>query len=77
MPLVTISKESSDTEAQMKRARLEAAGFHPVIANEATALWMGNAITADGILIQVPEAEADDAKEFLNAPPSEPAAPAE
>ncbi|MGO8837987.1 MAG: hypothetical protein ACLQAH_12080 [Limisphaerales bacterium] len=68
MQLVTISKELSDTEAQLKRSRLEAAGFHPVIANEATALWMGTAITTDGILLQVPEAEAADAKEFLNAP---------
>ncbi len=73
MPLVTISKELSDMEAQMKRARLEAAGFHPVIANEATALWMGTAITTDSILLQVPDSEAENAKEFLNAPdvPSE------
>ena len=73
MPLVTISKELSDTDAQMKRSRLEAAGFHPVIANEGTALWMGAAITTDSILLQVPESEADDAKEFLNAPPAAPA----
>jgi hypothetical protein len=69
MPLVTISKELSDTDAQMKRSRLEAAGFHPVIANEATALWLGTAITTDGILLQVPESEAADAREFLDAPP--------
>ena len=68
MPLVTISKELSDVEAQLKRAKLEAAGFHPVIANEATALWMGTAITTDGILVQVPDSEAAEAKEFLNAP---------
>jgi hypothetical protein len=68
MPLVTISTEFRDIEAQMKRSRLEAAGFHPVIANEATALWMGTAITTDGIRVQVPESEAADAKEFLNAP---------
>jgi hypothetical protein len=73
MPLVTISKELSDMEAQMKRARLEAAGFHPVIANEATALWMGTAITTDSILVQVPDSEAADAREFLSAPPGAPA----
>ena len=33
----------------MKRSRLEAAGFHPVIANEATALWMGTALITDSI----------------------------
>ena len=76
MPLVTISKELSDIEAQMKRSKLEAAGFHPVIANEATALWMGTAITTDGILVQVPESEVADAREFLNAP-DVPDAPAE
>ena len=50
MPLVTISKEMSDTDAQMKRSRLEAAGFHPLLANEDAALWLGTAITTGGIL---------------------------
>jgi hypothetical protein len=68
MPLVTISKELSDTDAQMKRSRLEAAGFHPLLANEDAALWLGTAITIGGILLQVPESEAADAREFLNAP---------
>jgi hypothetical protein len=70
MPLVTISKELSDTDAQMKRSRLEAAGFHPLLANEDAALWLGTAITIGGILLQVPESEAADAREFLNAPPA-------
>ena len=68
MQFVTVSKEFNDTEAQMKRARLEAAGFHAVIMNEATALWMGTAIATGGILLQVPDSEADDAREFLNTP---------
>ena len=65
MQFVTVSKEFNDAEAQMKRARLEAAGFHPMLANEDTALWLGTAISIGGILLQVPEAEASDAKEFL------------
>ena len=73
MPLVTISKELSHPDVQLKRSRLEAAGFHPVIANEATALWMGTVITTDGILLQVPESEAAEARDFLNAPPVAPA----
>ena len=73
MPLVTISKELSDTDAQMKRSRLEAAGFHPLLANEDAALWLGTAITIGGILLQVPESEAADAREFLDAPPVTPA----
>jgi hypothetical protein len=44
-----------------------------MLANEDAALWLGTAITIGGILLQVPEAEADDAKEFLETP----AAPAE
>ena len=68
MQFVTISKEFNDAEAQMKRARLEAAGFHAVIMNEAAALWMGTAIATGGILLQVLEVEADDAREFLNTP---------
>ena len=68
MELVTISKELNDAQAQIKRARLEAAGFHPFIANEPSSLWLGAAITTGGILVQVPETEAADAREFLNSP---------
>jgi hypothetical protein len=67
MELVTISKEFNDMEAQMKRAQLEAAGFHPFIANEASSLWIGTAYATGGILIQVPEDEVSDAREFLNS----------
>ena len=73
MQLVTISKELNDMDAQMKRSRLEAAGLHPTLANEDAALWLGTAITIGGILLQVPDAEVADAKEFLETP----AAPAE
>ncbi|MGA3164178.1 MAG: hypothetical protein ABSD77_08320 [Verrucomicrobiota bacterium] len=68
MQLVTISSELNATEAQMKRARLEAAGFHAVVMNEASSFWMGTAIATGGILVQVPESEAADAREFLSAP---------
>ena len=69
MNLVTIAKEYNDNEAQLKRSRLEAAGFHPVLANEAGAVWMGSAISPEAILVQVPDDEAADAQEFLKAPP--------
>ena len=68
MQLVTISNELNATEAQMKRARLEAAGFHAVVKNEASSFWIGTAIATGGILVQVPEPEAADAREFLGAP---------
>jgi len=66
MQLVAIPKELNDMDAQMKRSRLEAAGFHPALANKDAALWLGTAITIGGILLQVPEAA--DAKEFLETP---------
>jgi hypothetical protein len=68
MDLVTVLTALDPGDAQLARSRLEAAGFHPVIVNEDTALWMGTAITIGGILLQVPEAEASDAKEFLETP---------
>ena len=68
MQFVTVSKEFNDAEAQMKRARLEAAGFHVVIMNEASSIWMGTPIATGGILLQVPEVEAADAREFLGTP---------
>ena len=69
MQLVTISNELNATEAQMKRARLEAAGFHPVVAGELSALSMdGYSLAAGGIRVQVPESESADAREFISAP---------
>ena len=69
MAFVTIFTAFNPAEAQLVRSRLEAAGFHPFVANEDAALSMdGYGITVGGILVQVPEVEAADAKEFLNAP---------
>ncbi len=74
MDLVTVLTALNPMDAQLARSRLEAAGFHPFVANEAAALSIeGYAITVGGIRLQVPEAEAADAKEFLNAPPGAPA----
>ncbi len=75
MPLVTVSSAFNPADAQLTRSRLEAAGFHAVVSHELSALSLdGYALAAGGILVQVPEAEAADAKEFLAAepPPDEP-----
>ena len=70
---VTVFQAFSSAEAQLARARLDAAGFHPVVTHELSALSMeGYSMAAGGILVQVPDAEAADAREFLNAPASEP-----
>ena len=71
MELVTVLTAFNPADAQLARSRLEAAGFHPFVANENAALSMdGYALAVGGILVQVPEAEAADAREFLNAPPT-------
>ena len=69
MNFLTVFTAFNPADAQLVRSRLEAAGFHPFVANELSALSIdGYALAAGGILVQVPEAEAADAKEFLNAP---------
>ena len=75
MPLVTVFSAFNPADAQLARSRLEAAQFHAVVTHELAALSLeGYALAAGGILVQVPDAEAADAREFLaaDAPPDEP-----
>jgi hypothetical protein len=66
MDFVTVSRAFNPADAQLVRARLEAAGFHPVVTHEGSALAMdGYAMAAGGILVQVPEKEAEEATTFL------------
>ena len=68
MSLITISRAFNPADAQLVRSRLEVAGFHAVVTNELSALSLdGYAMAAGGILVQVPEAEAAEAKEFLTS----------
>jgi len=66
MLLATILKELNDTEVQIKRVRLEAAGFQPAIANAASALWRGTAIATGSMLVPVLESDAAGVGKFLN-----------
>ncbi len=71
MDFATVFTALSPADAQLVRSRLEAAGFHPFLKGELSALSMdGYSLAAGGIRVQVPEAEAADAKEFLDAPPT-------
>ena len=66
---VTIFNAFNPAEAQLVRSRLEAAGFHPFVADELSALSIdGYALAAGGIRVQVPENEANNAREFLETP---------
>ncbi len=74
MSLVTVSSAFNPADAQLIRSRLEAAGFHPIVTHELSALSLdGYALAAGGILVQVPEDEVANAKEFLadQPPPGE------
>ena len=68
MKLTTIATNFNLAEAELTRCRLEAAGFHPFIANEMAAGWLGGTSTATLLRIEVPEDEMAAAKEFLATP---------
>jgi hypothetical protein len=68
MKPVVIFTTFNQAEAQLVRSRLEAANFHPFIANENVAQFLGGFSTATTLRIEVPEAEAVEAKTFLDAP---------
>jgi hypothetical protein len=73
VPLITVFRAFNPAAAQLVRSRLDAAQFHPVVMHELSALSLdGYAMAAGGILVQVPEEEAADAKELLDSePPAE------
>ncbi|HPU57448.1 MAG TPA: DUF2007 domain-containing protein, partial [Verrucomicrobiota bacterium] len=61
MNLVTVCTAFNPAQAHMARARLEAAGFHPSVAHELSALsFDAYAMGAGGIRVQVPESEAEE-----------------
>ena len=68
MKLVTVFRAFSPAEAQLIRSRLEAAGFLAQVTNELSALSLdGYAMAAGGILVQVPEDSAADARELIES----------
>ncbi len=74
--LVTVYRALNPADAQLIRSRLDAAEFHPVVTNELSALSLdGYAMAAGGILVQVPEDEAEDAHELLHAMESDESEP--
>lgn len=68
MKLVTVYTALNPAEAHLANSQLEAAGFHSVVTGEGAALGIeGYGLTVGGILVQVPENEADDANLLLRA----------
>jgi len=69
MQPVTIYKAFNPADAQLVCARLEAAGFHPFVADELAALSMdGYALAVGGIRVQLPDTEFAEARTFLDTP---------
>jgi hypothetical protein len=68
MNRATIATNFNLADAELMRSRLEAAGFHPFIANELAAGWLGGTSSATLMRIEVPDAEAAEAKAFLDTP---------
>ena len=69
MKLVTIATDFNLANAGMTCSRLDAAGFHPTLINENASAWLGGTMsTATLLQVQVPEDEATEAREFLDAP---------
>ncbi len=77
MSLTTVFTTFNAVEAQLIRSRLDVAGFHAVVAHELSALSMdGYSMATGGIRVQVPEEEAAEARELIEAaneaPPESP-----
>ena len=69
MDFITVYKAADAAEADVIRSRLEAADFHPFMPDEFTASGGGSMAVGIGeIRVQVPEAEAAEATEFLKTP---------
>lgn len=70
MKPVTVFKTFNPVEAHVVRSRLETAGILAIVTHETAALTTeGGAMTIGGVQVQVPEEQAADARELLDAPP--------
>lgn len=68
MKLVTIFRTFNVGEAEVIRSRLDAAEFDVALTNELSSLSIdGYSLAAGGILVQVPEDQAADARALLEA----------
>lgn len=73
MKLVTVYRALNPADAQLIRSRLDAANLLASVTHELSALSLdGYALAAGGILVQVPEDQAEDARELINATDSTP-----
>jgi len=68
MELVTVFQTFNPAEAELIRSRLDAAGFLAQVKHGLSALSIdGYSMAAGGILVQVPEDAAEDAKALIHS----------
>lgn len=69
MKLVTVYRTFSPADAQLIRSRLEAADLQATVTHELSALSMeGYSLSTGGIRVQVPEDQAQEAREIIELP---------
>jgi len=78
MALVTVYQTFSSADAHLVRSLLEATGLQAIVTHELSALSMeGYSMATGGILVQVSDEQADQAREILlhSKPINEPDSP--
>lgn len=69
--MVTIRRCFNSADAQLTRSLFEASGLHPEVVHELSSLSLdGYALAAGGILVQVPDDEAELAEAIIASPTS-------
>lgn len=69
METVTVLRTFNPAEADLICSMLSAAGLHAEVMHATAALTMeGYALATGGVLVQVPESEADEARQLIQSP---------
>jgi hypothetical protein len=68
MSLVTVYRSFNEAEAQLARSRLEAADIEVYLTHElAASSAEGFSVATGGVLVQVPDDKAEEAKALLDS----------
>ena len=68
MSLVTVYRSFNEAEAQLAKSRLEAADFEVYLTHElAASAAEGFSVATGGVLVQVPDEKAEEAKALLDS----------
>lgn len=68
MEMVTVLRTFDIAEADLVCSMLSAAGLHAEVIHANAAAMVGYTITVGGVLVQVPESEADEARQLIQSP---------